>query len=160
MKCTLCVSHKIFKNPTQKFFSCQNRKSGLSIDGLIISVPFLTFGVRKRQKFFVKVYPERPFEFCLSICFMFRIDCSFFCFLGNLSLLPKWFLHGCNFAYSGTFFEHRKLKVAQIWSSHQSKALIFYFGIKKFLSWIFENFVEKRPTKFHILKFRVCVDTH
>ena len=30
-----------------------------------------------------------------------------------------------------TAFLHRKLKVAQIWSTHQSKALIFYFGIQK-----------------------------
>ena len=29
-------------------------------------------------------------------------------------------------------FSHHKLKVAQIWSTHQSKALIFYFGMKKF----------------------------
>ena len=29
-------------------------------------------------------------------------------------------------------FSHQKLKVAQIWSTHQSKALIFYFGMKKF----------------------------
>ena len=28
-------------------------------------------------------------------------------------------------------FSHWKLKVAQIWWTHQSKALIFYFGIKK-----------------------------
>ena len=41
-------------------------------------------------------------------------------------------------------FAHRKLKVAQIWSAHQSKAVIFYFVIKKFLSWIFENFVENK----------------
>ena len=27
-------------------------------------------------------------------------------------------------------FSRRKLKVSQIWSTHQSKALIFYFGIK------------------------------
>ena len=56
-------------------------------------------------------------------------------------------------------FSHQKLKVAQIWSTHQSKALIFYFGIKKIVSWIFENFVENRQTKFHILKFRVCKHT-
>ena len=57
-------------------------------------------------------------------------------------------------------FSHRKIKVAQIWSTHQSKALIFYFGINKILSWIFENFVKNRQTKFHVLKFRVCVNTH
>ena len=53
MKFSLSVFDKIFKNPTQNFFTCQNRKSELSIDGLIISVPLLTFGVRKRQKFFL-----------------------------------------------------------------------------------------------------------
>ena len=47
-----------------------------------------------------------------------------------------------------------------IWSTHQSKALIFYFGIKKILSWIFENFVGNRQTKFHILKFSGGVNTH
>ena len=46
-----------------------------------------------------------------------------------------------------------------IWSTHQSKALLFYFGIKKFLSLSFENFVENRQTQFHILKFRVCKHT-
>jgi hypothetical protein len=54
MKFSLSVFDKIFKNPTPKFFLCQNRKPELSIDGLIISVPLLTFGVRNRQKFFVK----------------------------------------------------------------------------------------------------------
>ena len=71
MKFSLSDFDKIFKNTTQKFVSCQNRLSQLSIDGLIISVPLLTFGVRKRQKFFYKmgqkVYPERPFEFRHSI---------------------------------------------------------------------------------------------
>ena len=36
----------------------------------------------------------------------------------------------------------------------------FLFWHKKILSWILENFVENRQTKFHILKFRVCVNTH
>ena len=52
MKFSLSVFDKIFKNLTQKFFWCQNRKSELSIDGLVISVPLFTFGVKKRQKFF------------------------------------------------------------------------------------------------------------
>ena len=34
------------------------------------------------------------------------------------------------------------------------------FGMKKVLSPIFESFVGNRQTKFHILKFRVCVNTH
>ena len=57
-------------------------------------------------------------------------------------------------------FSHRKVKVAQIWYTHQSKAMIFYFGMKKILRPIFENFVGNRQIKFHILKFRVCVNTH
>ena len=54
MKFSLSVFDKIFKNPTQNFFYVKNRKSEFSIDGWIISVPLLTFGVKKRQKFFVK----------------------------------------------------------------------------------------------------------
>ena len=54
IKLSLSVFDKILKNPTPNIFLCQNRNSELSIDGLIISVTFLTFGVRKRQKFFVK----------------------------------------------------------------------------------------------------------
>jgi hypothetical protein len=53
MKFILSVFDKLFKNSTQNFL-CQNRKSELSIDGLIISLALLTFGVRKLQKFFVK----------------------------------------------------------------------------------------------------------
>ena len=56
-------------------------------------------------------------------------------------------------------FLHRSFEVIQIWLTHQSKALIFYFGMKKILSPIFENFVGNRQTKFHILKFRVCKHT-
>ena len=56
-------------------------------------------------------------------------------------------------------FSQRKLKVAQIWSTHQSKALIFYLAWKN-VELNFENFVENRQPKFHILKFRVCVNTH
>ena len=57
----VCVyTHPKFQNMKfslsvfDKMFLCQNRKSELSIDGLIISLPLLTFGVRKRQKCFVK----------------------------------------------------------------------------------------------------------
>ena len=51
MKFSLSVFDKIFKTKTQNCFLSQNRKSELSIDVLIISVPLLTFGVRKRQSF-------------------------------------------------------------------------------------------------------------
>ena len=54
VKCALSVSHEIFKTPTLNFYYDKIEKSELSIDGLIISVQLLTFGVRKRQKFFVK----------------------------------------------------------------------------------------------------------
>ena len=56
-------------------------------------------------------------------------------------------------------FLHRKVKVAQIWSAHQSKALIFYFGMRKILSWNFENFVGNRQSGFHKFKFSVCLHT-
>ena len=36
----------------------------------------------------------------------------------------------------------------------------FLFWHEKILSWVFEDFVKNRQTKFHILKFRVCVNTH
>ena len=38
MKFSLSVFDKIFKNPTQNFLLCLNRKSEFSIAGLIISV--------------------------------------------------------------------------------------------------------------------------
>ena len=41
-------------------------------------------------------------------------------------------------------FLHRSFEVIQIWSTHKSKALIFYFGMKKVLSPIFERFVGNR----------------
>ena len=53
-KSSLSVSHKTFKNWTQKLFSCQNRKSELLIDGLIIPGSFEIFDVRKRQNKFCK----------------------------------------------------------------------------------------------------------
>ena len=62
-----------------KLFSCQNRKSELSIDGSIISVPLLTH--RENGKSFLwnksKSLPERPFEFRLSNCFdkKFEVIC-------------------------------------------------------------------------------------
>ena len=52
--CVLCLFPTKFWKIQLKMFLWQNRKSQLSIDGLIISVPLLTFGVRKRQKLFVK----------------------------------------------------------------------------------------------------------
>ena len=46
-----------------------------------------------------------------------------------------------------------------IWLTHQSKALIFYFDMRKKLISYFENFVGNRQTKFHEFKLRVCVNT-
>ena len=46
----VCFRQNLQKS-NSKFFLCQNRKSEFSIDGLIISVTLLTFGV---QKFLVK----------------------------------------------------------------------------------------------------------
>ena len=51
---SVCLFSTKFSKTRLQIFSCQNKKSELSIDGLVISVPVLTFGVRKRQKFFVK----------------------------------------------------------------------------------------------------------
>ena len=53
MKFSLSVFDKKVSKSDSKFFLCQNRKLELSIDGLIISVPFLTFGVRKWLKSFL-----------------------------------------------------------------------------------------------------------
>ena len=36
-------------------------------------------------------------------------------------------------------FLHRSFEVIQIWLTHQSKAMIFYFGMKSFFNLIFEN---------------------
>ena len=101
-----------FQKSNSKFFFCQNRKSELSIDGLIISVPLLTFGVRKRQKCFVK-WVKKPdlsallkfaslnvhFLFLLVEGFQFKINNSkllafqqfFFCYFveGNKENLQK-----------------------------------------------------------------------
>ena len=40
------------------------------------------------------------------------------------------------------------------------KSFDFLFWHEKILNLIFEDFVGNRQTKFHILKFRVCVNTH
>ena len=73
----VCLFSTKFSKLQLKIFLCQNRKSELSIDGVIISVPLLTFGVRKWQKLFCKmsqkVHPERLFEFHLCIL------CAAFC---------------------------------------------------------------------------------
>jgi hypothetical protein len=50
----VCFRQNFQKFNSKCFFCAKNRKSELSIDGLIIYVLLLTFGVRKRQKFFVK----------------------------------------------------------------------------------------------------------
>ena len=56
-------------------------------------------------------------------------------------------------------FSHRKLKVAQIWSTHQSKALIFYFGIKKFGVGFLKILWETDKVHFTSSNL-VCVYTH
>ena len=48
-----------FQKSHSKFFSCQNRKSELSIDGLIIYVSHLNFDVGKHKNIFVK-FLEKP----------------------------------------------------------------------------------------------------
>ena len=54
MKFSLSVFDKIFKNPTQNVFYFKIENQSFRLDGLIISVPLLTFSVRKQKKFFVK----------------------------------------------------------------------------------------------------------
>ena len=49
--------------------------------------------------------------------------------------------------------------VMQIWLTHQSKALIFYFGMKNFLSLIFENLWETDKVNFTSSNW-MCVYTH
>ena len=56
-------------------------------------------------------------------------------------------------------FSHRKLKVAQIWSTHQSKALIFYFGMKKFGVGFLKILWETDKVHFTSSNL-VCVYTH
>ena len=53
----MCFRQNFQKSKSQ-FFLCQNRKSELSIDGLIIFVPLLTFGLRKTAKGFCKMSPK------------------------------------------------------------------------------------------------------
>ena len=65
--------------------------------------------------------------------------------------------------FTKTFCRFLTLKVksgTDIIDPSISKALILYFGITNVLSRIFENSVKNRQTKFHILKFRMCVNTH
>ena len=47
-----------------------------------------------------------------------------------------------------------------IWLTHQSKALIFYFDMKKILNQNFQNFVENRQSNIRVFKFSVCLHTH
>ena len=56
-------------------------------------------------------------------------------------------------------FSHRKLKVAQIWSTHQSKALIFFFGMKKFGVGFLKILWETDKVHFTSSNL-VCVYTH
>ena len=56
-------------------------------------------------------------------------------------------------------FSHRKLKVAQIWSTHQSKAMIFYFSMKKF--WVGFLKILWETDKVHFTSSNLmCVYTH
>ena len=56
-------------------------------------------------------------------------------------------------------FSHRKLKVTQIWSTHQSKVLIFYFGMKKFGVRFLKILWETDKVHFTCSNL-VCVYTH
>ena len=63
---------QIFQKFDSKFVLCRNRKWELSIDGLIISVTLLTFGVRKRREFFVKWAKKCTLSALLNFVFLFE----------------------------------------------------------------------------------------
>ena len=56
-------------------------------------------------------------------------------------------------------FLHRSFEVIQIWLTHQSKALIFYFGMKNFFNLIFENLWKTDKVNFTSSNL-MCVYTH
>ena len=47
----------------------------------------------------------------------------------------------------------------QIWLTHQSKALIFYFDMKNFFNLIFKNLWKTDKVNFNKFKFNVCLHT-
>ena len=70
MKFSLSVFDKIFKNPTQNFFNAKIENQSFRLMGYHVCTTF-NFRCEKAAKVFCKmsqkVYPERPFEFRLSI---------------------------------------------------------------------------------------------
>ena len=137
-----------------KIFPCQNKKSELSIDGSIMYFRLSNFDVDKPQNIFCeigpKTYPARTFEFRL-IYDTFR-EAKF------KSVLRVLFSR--TFTKIFCAFSTSKFKsLTYIWLTHQSKALIFYFGMKKILILIFEKFGENRQSRLDELEFSVCLHT-
>jgi hypothetical protein len=56
-------------------------------------------------------------------------------------------------------FLHQRFEVIQIWWTHQSKALIFSFGMKNFFNLIFENLWKTDKVNFADSNL-MCVYTH
>ena len=56
-------------------------------------------------------------------------------------------------------FLHRSFEVIQIWLTHQSKTLIFFFGMKSFFNLIFGNLWKTGKVNFTSSNL-VCVFTH
>ena len=77
MKFCLSVPHKLFKNRTQKVFHAKNRKSELSIDGLIISRSRQSFDVRKRQNKFCKIIQNCNLSTLLNFISLYIMQGSF-----------------------------------------------------------------------------------
>ena len=120
--------------------SCQNRKSELSIDRLIISGSLQRFDVRKRKNKFCKISQNCNLSALLNFTFLFHF---------SKKRKKMQFVNFCN----------QMGRINQNWWN-TNFYMFFTWGRKKSLSLFFENFVENRQNKFHILKFRVCVNTH
>ena len=63
-----------FQKSESKFFSCQNTKSELSIDGLIIYVSFSNFNVGEPQNIFVKILENPTLSALLNFVSLY-LDC-------------------------------------------------------------------------------------
>ena len=89
----LCLFPTKFSKIWFQIFSCQNRKSELSIDGLIISVPLLTFGVRKRKNFVVKSVKKCTLRALLNFASLLYVLFYYFQNLLIFYLFVKTFLY-------------------------------------------------------------------
>ena len=116
---------------------------------MIISVPLLTFGVRKRQKFFCKM-SQKVYPFWISPLYIER---------WNSKGRSGYSFDSIYKIYFAAFLHRSLFVVIQIWLTHQSKALIFYFGMKNFFNLIFENLWKTDKLNFTSSNL-MCVYTH